>query len=87
MKKRIFSLFCVLAVVLVFALTAQTVSLSWNVGAEESSSVTTKKQSQETPYEDPETSATTATQEALPFCYCCHHGQTFECGTCHEIKK
>ena len=32
-------------------------------------------------------SAGTAKDEALSFCYDCHHGQVFECGTCHEIRK
>ncbi len=64
MKKRVFSLLCVLAVVLVFALTAQTAPLSWSVGAEESTS--TKKSSQEEPYVEPSTSATSATQPPMP---------------------
>lgn len=63
MNKRIFSLLCVLAVVLVFALTAQTVSLSWSAGAEDSSaaSSTTKKGSDEEPYEPPTQPTTEST--------------------------
>ena len=65
MNKRIFSIFCILAVVLVFALTAQTVSLSFDVGAEDTVS-STKKPAQEEPYVEPSTSATTTTQPPMP---------------------
>jgi hypothetical protein len=66
MKKRLFSFLCVFAVILVFALTAQTATLSWRAFAEDpaetpSSSSTTKKSSEPEPYEDPTTASTSAT--------------------------
>ena len=45
MKKHLFALFCVFAVVMVFAVTASSMQFSMVAGAEESSSATTKKQS------------------------------------------
>lgn len=60
MNKRVFSLICVLAVALVFALTAQTASLSWNVVAEDGvTNSTSKKGSEEDVYVPPTTQPTT----------------------------
>ena len=62
MNKRFFSFICVLAVALVFALTAQTAMLSWSAGAEDNTQPTvstSKKGSDEDVYTPPTTQPTT----------------------------
>ncbi len=64
MNRRVFSVLCILAVALVFVMTAQTFSLSWSTFAEDSvppTSSTTKKGSEEQPYVPPTQPTTEST--------------------------